>query len=228
MKRSYKIAALIMSVMLVVVAVSTMGVSYAIWSSADGLIEGGEEAKSPSASPDLENYVFAKYCTYEVIDDKNNIRLTGFHTDDVGINLSTVYIPNEIWVDNETNERINTKEELVERNYTTYYVKSISNQFFSDTTLKELAVNIYIPANVESIEAYAFANLPNLECVYFLNKNTLSIADFAFIGCVKLSKIENLTGGNLLGTENAFIGCDLTGVVTYTTDEDGNEIIKVN
>lgn len=221
MKRSYKIAALIVSVMLVVVAVSTMGVSYAIWSSADGLIEGGNVQQSPSATPDLENYVWVKYCTFEIIEEgKNDVVLTGFHTDDVGINLADVYIPNEIWVAN-GGTRINTIEErtaLGEGNYTTYSVKHISNKFFSDSTLKELAVNIYIPSNITYIETMAFANLPNLECVYFLNENQLTIADYAFLGCVNLSKIEKLKGGDLKGTENAFIGCDKLSGVTFKED----------
>lgn len=209
--------------MLVIVAVSTMGVSYAIWSSADSLIEGGKETQSPSATPTSENYVWAKYCTFEIIEaGKYDIVLTGFHTDDVGINLSTIYIPNEIWV-KEDGTRINTKEEcdsLINKGekYTTYSVRRISSQFFSDTTLKELAIDVYIPANVTEIESYAFANLPNLECVHFLNETQLSIDDYAFIGCVKLSKIENLKGGNLLGTSNAFIGCDLQNV-EYNEEE---------
>lgn len=220
MKRSYKIATIIVSVMLVIVAVSTMGVSYAIWTSADGIIEGGAQSQSPSVTPELENYVWAKYCDYEIIDGTQNnnhadVVLTGINSKDGGINLSDVYIPNEIWVNNQTKERINTIAErtaLGEGNYTTYSVKRISNQFFSDRTLQELPIRIYIPYNVEYIDMMAFANLPNLEYVYCLNRKELRIDEYAFLGCTKLKAVYRAGIGNITAETTAFTGTQIVAI----------------
>lgn len=248
MKRRYKIATLITCMMLVIVAVSTMGVSYAIWTSADGIIDGGNTSQSPSVTPDLENYVWAKYFNYNVLstaeDSKTGtIELTTFYHEatgsgSYGINLSDVYFPSEIWVkvySDKSEERINTKEEKknleeqLQRGNTeegngentktistirTYMVTSISNQVFMDTTLKELAVNIYIPSTVTNIEDMAFANLPNLEYVYCLNSNKLTIGNYAFIGCENLKVVYKVSTGDVVANENAFLGTTVEGVTS--------------
>lgn len=226
MKRRYKITILITCMMLIIVAVSTMGVSYAIWTSADGIIDGGNTSQSPSVTPDLENYVWAKYFNYNVLKDKDgnattNVELTEFYHEatgsgSYGINLSDVYFPSEIWVKSD-GTRVNTvaeKEALKASEYTTYYVASISNQVFMDTTLKELAVNIYIPSTVTNTDAMAFANLPNLEYVYCLNSNTLTIGDYAFMGCNNLKAVYKVSTGDVVANENAFWGTTVKGVTS--------------
>lgn len=251
MHRRYKIAMLITSLVLVIVAVSAVGISYAIWTSTG--------SSNPSTTVDVnlvqDNNTWAKYFNYRVLNGKNedgtiipnadgtiNVELTEFYHEakengSYGINLSDVYIPSQIWIKkdgNGTEERINSKEEkdrlekelkdgnMAEENtegggaeegnanYTicTYIVTSISNQVFKDTTLKELAVNVYIPSTVTSIDTMTFANLPNLEKVEFMhgNSKTITIADYAFVGCKKLS-IQINNGVTITATSNAFIEC---------------------
>lgn len=234
MKRCYKITILITCMMLIIVAVSTMGVSYAIWTSADGIIDGGNTSQSPSVTPDLENYVWAKYFNYNVLKDEKgnattNVELTEFYHEasvsgSYGINLSDVYFPSEIWVKSD-GTRINTvaeKEVLKASEYTTYYVTSISNRVFMDTTLKELAVNIYIPSTVTNIEDMAFANLPNLEYVYCLNSNPLTIGDYAFMGCNNLKAVYKVSTGGVDANENAFWGTTVKDV-TSTQSSSGEK-----
>lgn len=206
-----------------------MGVSYAIWTSADGIIDGGSTSQSPSVTPDLENYVWAKYFNYIVLKDKDgnattNVELTEFYHEDkesgsYGINLSDVYFPSEIWVKDD-GTRINTvaeKEALKASGYTysTYTVTSISNQVFMDTTLKELAVNIYIPSTVINVDDMTFANLHNLEYVYCLNANELKIGNYAFIGCENLKAVYKVSTGTVTAAENAFLGTIVKGVTSH-------------
>lgn len=197
-----------------------MGVSYAIWTSADGIIDGGNTSQSPSVTPDLENYVWAKYFQYRQYgENTTDIELTGFYYDgsnSYGINLSDVYFPSEIWVKND-GARINTiaeKEALKASEYTTYTVKSISNQVFMDTTLQELAVNIYIPSSVINVDDMTFANLHNLEYVYCLNDNELTIGNYAFIGCENLKAVYKVSTGTVTANENAFLGTAVEGVTS--------------
>lgn len=107
-------------IVLFAVAVSTMGVSYAVWISPDGSIGGGESTASPSVTPTTNN-VWAKYFNYNVISDSekgqkgwsgNIVEITTFYTDFDGVNLSNVYIPNVIWVENGTKKCLQAWMEL--------------------------------------------------------------------------------------------------------------------
>ena len=53
--RKTKTAMIIAIIVLFAVAVSTMGVSYAVWISPDGSIGGGESTASPSVTPTTNN-----------------------------------------------------------------------------------------------------------------------------------------------------------------------------
>lgn len=222
--------------MLIIIAVTTMGVSYAVWISADGSIGGdGNTSAKPSITPDT-NYIWAKYFNYNKIDvdiegDKTNyVEVTTFYTDgdnSEGINLSDVHIPDVFWayMDGEQEIRINTleeKNELINQGKTviTYSTYRISNTIFADSTLKQLPITIHIPERVREIEAGAFAGLPNLEKVYFYNVSPLTIGGYAFVGCEKLTEIENVKGGTIKATKNEFIGCNALSGVTYN-EEDG-------
>lgn len=190
--RKNKIAIVVAIIVLFVIAVSTMGVSYAVWTSPDGTIGGGQSTASPSVTPD-NSYVWAKYFKGNVItvDNHEYAELTTFYTDDAGLNLSDVFIPNKITI--EGND---------------YQVYRIANSIFADSTLKSLPVTIHVSESIREIDDAAFANLPNLETVYFENTNVCTIGAFAFAGCPNLKTIVNVKGGDLKKDETSFIGCD--------------------
>lgn len=190
--RKNKIAIVVAIIVLFVIAVSTMGVSYAVWTSPDGTIGGGQSTASPSVTPD-NSYVWAKYFKGNVItvDNHKYAELTTFYTDDAGLNLSDVFIPNKITI--EGND---------------YQVYRIANSIFADSTLKSLPVTIHVSESIREIDDAAFANLPNLETVYFENTNVCTIGAFAFAGCPNLKTIVNVKGGDLKKDETSFIGCD--------------------
>lgn len=200
--RKNRIAMIIAIIVLFAVAASTMGVSYAIWTSPDGSYGGGESTASPSVTPDSNN-VWAKYFNGNIIElfdnDGNKIagnwcEITTFYTDGVacqGLNLSDVYIPSKITIGK-----------------TEYQVYRITNSIFADSTLKSLPVSIHIPTTVCEIDAAAFASLPNLETVYFENLNPCTIGAYAFAGCSKLATVTIVNGTKelLKADQTAFIG----------------------
>lgn len=218
MKKTYKLALTIASCVLIAIAVTTMGVSYAVWTSNDGAGTGGETTVSPSVTP-YQNYVWAKYFGFEVIEG-NNVAVTEFYidrfnddassSDSVGINLQDVYIPDVFWVRKSNGTRIYTlseKNALAEDEVTTYYVTRITNRIFKDATLRELPVTIYIQGHVTSIATGAFTALPNLEKVVLHNDNLLSAEYGAFVNCPKLSVIQKSGTGGVNLLDGAILGC---------------------
>lgn len=204
--RKNRIAMIIAIIVLFAVAASTMGVSYAIWTSPDGSYGGGESTASPSVTPDSNN-VWAKYFNGNIIElfDKDGNKIAGnwceittFYTDGddcQGLNLSDVYIPSKITIGE-----------------TEYQVYRITNSIFADSTLKSLPVSIHIPTTVCEIDAAAFASLPNLETVYFENVNPCTIGEYAFAGCSKLTTVTIVNGTKelLKAAQTAFIGTKVT------------------
>ena len=79
--------------------------------------------------------------------------------------------------------------------------------FVGDDTIK----NIIIPEGVESIGAFAFANLTELEEITL--PSTLKMIDQgAFYGCTKLAKVNGLENVKFIN-QNAFYGCSLKGEI---------------
>lgn len=192
--RKNKIAIVVAIIVLFVIAVSTMGVSYAVWTSPDGTIGGGQSTASPSVTPDNSpdnSYVWAKYFKGNVItvDGKEYAELTTFYTDDAGLNLSDVFIPNNITIEGKD-----------------YQVYRITNGIFADATLKNLPVMVHIPSSVREIDDAAFAGLENLETVYFANENVCTLGEFAFAGCSNLKNIYNIKGGTVTAKKTSFLG----------------------
>ncbi len=224
MRKSLKIALTIASCVLLTIALTTMGVSYAVWTSADGdATVGATDTANPSVTPDL-NYVWAKYFGYTVLDDAdgngaNSVEITEFYSDkfdeSVGINMQEVYIPAEFWVNATTKEPIYSYDEKEAqskaKNLITYIVTSISNNLFKDTTLKELPTTIYIPYGVKRIKTGTFVGLRNLEKVVFNNNNQCYVDVYAFVNCEKLSKIVGTSVSITDGV--SIVGC-ATNVVT--------------
>lgn len=192
--RKNKIAIVVAIIVLFVIAVSTMGVSYAVWTSPDGTIGGGQSTASPSVTPDNSpdnSYVWAKYFKGNVItvDGKEYAELTTFYTDDAGLNLSDVFIPDKITIEGKD-----------------YQVYRITNGIFADATLKNLPVMVHIPSSVREIDDAAFAGLENLETVYFANENVCTLGEFAFAGCSNLKNIYNIKGGTVTAKQTSFLG----------------------
>lgn len=188
--RKNKIAIVVAIIVLFVIAVSTMGVSYAVWTSPDGTIGGGQSTASPSVTPD-NSYVWAKYFKGNVITvgEQEYAELTTFYTDDAGLNLSDVFIPDKITIEGKD-----------------YQVYRITNGIFADATLKSLPVTIHVSESIREIDDAAFANLPNLETVYFANENVCTLGEFAFAGCSNLKNIYNIKGGTVTAKKTSFLG----------------------
>lgn len=222
MKKAYKLALTIASIVLIAVAVSTMGVSYAVWTSPDGAGTGSETTVSPSVTP-YQNYVWAKYFGYEVIDETNHyVAVTEFYSDvfdddaqdsSIGINLQDVYIPDVFWVKSDGTRvyTLSDKEALGADAVTTYQVKTITNRIFKDSTLRELPVTVYVPQYVTSIATGAFVSLPNLEKVVLYNNDALTIEYGAFVNCSKLATIQK-ANGVINALYGAILGCRATSV----------------
>ncbi len=204
--RKNKIAIIVAIIVLFVIAVSTMGVSYAVWTSPDGTIGGGQSTASPSVTPD-NSYVWAKYFKGNVItvDGNEYAELTTFYTDDAGLNLSDVFIPNNITIEGKD-----------------YQVYRITNGIFADATLKNLPVMVHIPSSVREIDDAAFAGLENLETVYFANDNVCTLGEFAFAGCSNLKNIYKVQSGTVTATDTSFLGTQIKlnddGTIPFSTN----------
>ncbi len=195
MTRKIKLSFIITSIVLLVLVISLTSASFAIWTSTGGIGEGGTAVTPQVYAKD--EYVWAKYFNYIPINDEdgdptNNIALTTFYTNGTspaGINLEDVIIPSTI------DEKV---------------VYQITNQVFMDSTLKELAVRVYIPASVMQIDMMAFANLPNLEEIIILGSaenNACVISDYAFVGCQNLVKITSGRKIDVTSKDAAFVSC---------------------
>lgn len=192
MTRKIKLSFILTSVVLLIVAVSTVGVSFALWTNQGGIGEGNNSV-SPTVIAD-EQYVWAKYFNVETYQEgEHNFAVIGtFYDANAGVNLEDVIIP-----------------ELFDIDGTKYQTYRISNKIFMDSTLKKLPVTIYIPRSVMQIDAMAFANLPNLKKVVFLGGGelgTCNIDAYAFAGCKNLVSVEGER--NIKYSDTAFIGCD--------------------
>ena len=214
MHRKYRLALAIASIVLFIVAMTATGVSYAVWTSPEGSVSGeGTTTVSPSVNAN-ENYVWAKYFNFEVVEDGTNVKyaaITTFYADGAqaaGLNLADVYIPEEFWVKKD-GTRLYVKDGLVAGvDYDVYTTKIITNRIFMDVTLKQLPVNVYIPSGVTKIETGAFSGLANLQKVVFYVANVCTIEQYAFVDCPKLTFVEKKSEGTISGTKGlSFVSC---------------------
>lgn len=203
MTSKIKLTLILTSVILMIVAVTTVGFSLALWTSQGGIGGDSGNSVSPSVAP-VDEYVWAKYFQCEVetvtIGDKTTeyAVITKFYTDSVGVNLEDVVIPSKLT-----------------KNGKTYETYRISSQVFMDATLKKLPVTIYIPSTIMHIDSFAFCNLPNLQKVVFIGgieKQDCNVADYAFAFCANLAKVEHAR--KLVGNETAFMGCGVSPTMT--------------
>lgn len=217
MHRKYRLALTIASIVLIVVAMTATGVSYAVWTSPEGEIGDGTTVVSPSVNAN-DGYVWAKYFNFEVVEDGADgkfVAVTTFYADGAqaaGLNLEEVYIPQEFWVKKD-GTRLFVKDQLDGLtqgiDYDVYITKVVSNRIFMDVTLKQLPIVVYIPSGVTKIETGAFSGLANLEKVVFRNANPCTIESYAFVDCPKLASVD-LSGsvGKIQGTKGvSFVAC---------------------
>ncbi len=174
MSRKFRISAILLCVVLVCFICASIGVTAAIWQG-DG---GDSNTYGPNPiSPDWNSW--EKYFTYEVgTYSYNGTTVTGAYvTGFSGTNLEDVVFPQSATVGG-----------------TIYDVIGIRNTVFSSTTLKVLPVTISISPSVLYIQDSAFANLVNLQSVYFGASTATGarpichIGEYAFMGCTSLSK----------------------------------------
>ena len=141
------------------------------------------------------------------------VEISTFYTDGAdaqGLNLSDLYIPEVIWVEKGSGKVLATLDGVSENAYETYNVYRITNSIFADSSLKSLPVTIHIPASVCEIDDAAFAGLPNLQAVYFENRNRCTIGAYAFAGCSNLEYVYNVRGGGVTPDDTSFVGTKIT------------------
>lgn len=214
MHRKYRLALAIASIVLFIVAMTTTGVSYAVWTSPEGSVSGeGTTTVSPSVNAN-ESYVWAKYFNFETITEGNikYAAITTFYADGAqaaGLNLADVYIPKEFWVKKDgTRLYVKDDHSVAGKDYDVYTTKVITNRIFMDVTLKQLPVNVYIPSGVTKIETGAFSGLANLKKVVFYVANVCTIEQYAFVDCPKLTIVEKKSEGTISGTKGlSFVSC---------------------
>lgn len=157
MTKRIKLMAILMSAVLLVALVASIGATAAIWSSSG---TGGNGEVGPNIS-DIDWNAWQKYFAYNTVDNK--VVLTEFHqapdpaegdsavgSTDVasfGFNHCRLIIPKSVGDD--------------------LPVVTISGSLFSDVSLKEMVEELYIPNTVTKIEANAFSGLTNLKKVVF-------------------------------------------------------------
>jgi len=205
MKKNVRVTVLIISVALVSVLLAlSVGLTAAIWTS-QGSSENGNTVAPATDSP-FDWNMWAKYFDYaELNSEAQTVAVDALHADAFGLNLETVVIPSDIKVAGEDGSETACK------------VIAIRSSLFSDVTLKDLPVTIYIPPTVESISAMTFANMPNLEKVVFGvdesgASSACAIDDYAFYGCPKLTSVVLNGRANVIYTSNAFVNC---GTITF-------------
>ncbi len=205
MRKNLRLTVLIISVTLVSVLLAlSVGLTAAIWTS-QGSSENGNTVAPATDSP-FDWNMWAKYFDYaELNSEAQTVAVSALHADAYGLNLETVIIPSDVMVAGEGGSETACK------------VTAIRSSLFSDVTLKDLPITIYIPPTVESISAMTFANMPNLEKVIFGTdesgaSSACVIDDYAFYGCPKLTTVVLSGRTNVTYSSSAFVNC---GTITF-------------
>lgn len=227
MHRRYNIAMLITSLVLVIVAVTTMGISYAIWTSSG--TQSGQTTDSDVAEPVTENNTWAKYFNYNVLstaeDGKSGtIELTEFYHEatgsgSYGINLSDVYIPSQIWVkvySDKSEERINTKEEkeslkkqLQSGNTSASNTEGGSTEEGSGENTKIIyAIRTYTVTSISN-QVFKDATLKELAVKIYIPSTVTNIDAMAFANLPNLEYVEfmHTSGKTITIADYAFVNC---------------------
>ena len=188
---------------LVSVMATATGITVALWDSASG----GSNEYGPVVDT-IDWNSWTKYFAYDAVMSGNSIsyyKVKSFE----GTNLGDVVFPTQ-------NNEIT--------------VSTINSSVFASTTKKELPITIYISGTISTIEAAAFANLPNLERVVFsvsrvtANGETsnvqsaVTVGAYCFAGCANLKEIVIEGNRSVTFDPTAFIGCtSLEKITGYTS-----------
>lgn len=190
MTRRIKFAAALLSVVLLAVLATGIGVSAAIWTR-PGSGPGGNTVGADTKAIDWNLY--AKYFAY--VNEGGELHLTKFYSADAdpsGLNLSVMIIPNMI----DTTGR-DLPDEQVD-----IQVTEIRSSVFADTVLKELIVELYIPSSVKVIDPLTFMGMPNLKKVVFQDGSDCNVGAYAFANCPNLTEIVGKTNDMTWGEGN--------------------------
>ncbi len=202
MTKRIKLVAIILSAVIIVALVGSIGATAAIWSSSG---TGGNSEVGPSANSENWN-VWAKY-----FQRSSDGVLTGFHftiedpSNTDSFNHNRLIIPNSIGGD----------------------VTEISGGLFEASVMKEMADEIAIPASIKTIRASAFSGFTNLKTVTFQLKPEAGeyvIDEFVFAGTLQLEKI--LIGDVELSSLTFTNGDD--GYLTYSGADLPNTTLKIS
>lgn len=227
MHRRYNIAMLITSLALVIVAVTTMGISYAIWTSSG--TQSGQTIDSDVAEPVTENNTWAKYFNYNVLstaeDGKSGtIELTEFYHEDkengsYGINLSDVYIPSQIWVkvySDKSEERINSKEEKesLEKQLQSGITSASNTEGGSteegsgENTKTISTIRTYTVTSISN-QVFKDATLKELAVKIYIPSTVTNIDAMAFANLPNLEYVEfmHTSGKTIAIADYAFVNC---------------------
>lgn len=198
MTKRIKTIAILLSVLLLAGFVGSIGATAAIWTTGGGSTD--NNAAAPVVQSDDWN-VWAKYFTGVGI-RTGGARLTGFK-DDVGFSSNRLFIPTSI--DIVVGETAEGTDQTQSRSVT-----EIAGGLFTNSVLKEMVEEIYIPYTVTKICANAFSGFVNLKKIVFGNVGQggekCTVEMFAFSGCGVFDPTTGIERGNRTITfdSNAF------------------------
>lgn len=182
MTKRIKSIAILLSVLLLVGIIGSIGATAAIWTTGGGAA--GDSAAAPVVNSTDWN-VWADYFT-GAPQGTSSARLTGFK-EELGFSHNRLIIPTHIDVEIEKDGTKSTENrEVVE----------IAGGMFANSALKEMIEEIYIPYTVTKICANAFSGFINLRKIVFGaigedssdNEKKVVIEMFAFSGCASFDK----------------------------------------
>lgn len=184
-----------MSVVLIAVMATAIGLTAAIWDSASG---GSSEYGPVVDAVDWNSW--AKYFTYEnILDSYDNI-----------IGRAIVRY-----------EGTNLKDVIIPVASSGAAITTIRNTVFDSYTLKQVPETLYISRTIATIDAATFSNMPNLTKVVFADGVEINVGAYCFAGCTNLKEIIIEGDGEVNRTVNfdatAFKGCYNLETITGKT-----------
>ena len=214
MTKRLKLILIIVSVMLISVLTTAIGLTAARWSTMGGESEYGPTVSTPDWNSwkkyfrndaELTDDDYHEYNDYEVFTHEENestifdgLAIFGFY----GTNLGDVIFPSQLGAEGNID------------------VSELRNTIFTDSTKKDLPVAIYIPGTIQSISANTFSNLPNLEIVVFAAGNEVDVDEYAFAFCRSLTTVIIEGGRTVNFADTTFAGCTALNSITGETLSD--------
>ena len=198
MTRRIRTVLIIMTVVLVAVMSTAIGLTAAVWDSSSG----GKAEYGPNIGT-IDWNSWTKYFEYEALEDRNGATVTSY----TGTNLGDVIIP---------------------LSGTQGTVKEISNNIFSTTTkelpitiyISATVEQIQAAAfsNLPNLEKVVFASTGDLNGVE-VTAQSVTVGAYCFAGCANLKEIVIEGNRSVTFDPTAFIGCTSLETITGYTSE---------